>query len=68
VTYAIDPGKTLDKLSVVLTERGADVRGAMTIRRDKNVQGAADFTDRMLAALEDPAPAEPVAQEPAVQS
>ena len=53
VTYAIDPGKTLDKLSAVLAERGADVQGAMTIRRDKNVQGAADLVDRLVAAVEE---------------
>jgi hypothetical protein len=53
VTYAIDPGKTLDKLSAILAERGADVKGAMTIRRDQNVQGAADLVDRLVAAVED---------------
>src|SRR5262249_24782909 len=53
VTYAIDPGKTLDKLSALLADRGADVKGAMTIRRDKNVQGAADLVDRLIAAVEE---------------
>jgi hypothetical protein len=58
VTYAIDPGKTLDKLTAVLTERGADVRGAMTIRRDQSAEASVDFVDRLLAAVEEhPLPA-----------
>jgi hypothetical protein len=51
VTYAIDAGKTLDKLTAVLTERGADVRGAMTIRRDRTTEGAADFAERLVSAV-----------------
>ncbi len=48
VTYAIDPGRTLEKLTAVLEERGAQVEGAMTIRRDQSAQGAADFVDRLV--------------------
>ena len=51
VTYAIDPGKTLDKLSAVVTERRGDVRGGMTIRRNAVAEGCADFVDRMDAAV-----------------
>jgi hypothetical protein len=51
VTYAIDAGKTLDKLTGVLAERGADVQGAMTIRRDRIVEGATDFADRLVSAV-----------------
>src|ERR1700753_3334227 len=46
--YAIDAGKTLDKLTALLEERGADVQGAMTIRRDRAEAGAADFVDRLV--------------------
>lgn len=48
VTYAIDAGKVLDKLTDVLSERGGDVRGAMTIRRDRIADGADDFVDRLV--------------------
>ena len=51
VTYAVDPGKTLDKLSALVTERHGDVRGGMTIRRDDLAQGCADFADRIVAAI-----------------
>ena len=50
VTYAIHPGKTLDKLTAVLEAQGADVRGAMTIRRDRSQAGAAEFVDRVVEA------------------
>ena len=50
VTYAIDPGKTLDKLTTALEERGADVRGAMTIRRALLDEATTDFVDRLLSA------------------
>lgn len=49
VTYAVDPGKTLDKLTAILESRGGDVKGAMTIRRDRRDEGAAEFVDRLLA-------------------
>ncbi len=50
VTYAVDAGKTLEKLSALLEERDADVRGAMAIRRDKVVDGCADLVQRMITA------------------
>lgn len=50
VTYAVDAGKTLQKLSALLAERDADVRGGMAIRRDKVVDGSADLVDRMISA------------------
>jgi len=49
VTYAIHPGHTLDKLTALLEERGADVQGAMTIRRDHAEAGAIDFVDRLVS-------------------
>jgi hypothetical protein len=51
VTYALDPGKALDKLAATVESRGADVLGGLTIRRDKLVQGVEDFVDRVLAAV-----------------
>ncbi len=35
LTYAIDPGKALQKLSDAVAARGAEVLGGQTIRRDK---------------------------------
>lgn len=51
LTYAIDPGKALQKMSDAVAGLGADVLGGTTIRRDKLQQGTADFVDRLLAAV-----------------
>lgn len=51
-TYAIDPGKTLSKLSAIVADRGGDVIGGLAIRRSSMEEGARDFVDRVLAALE----------------
>lgn len=51
VTYAIDPGKTLAKLSDVVTERRGDVRGGMTIRRNDLANGCAEFAERVVTAV-----------------
>jgi hypothetical protein len=48
LTYAIDPGKALQKLSDAVAARGADVLGGQVIRRDKLDEGVADFVDRVL--------------------
>lgn len=50
-TYAVDPGKTLDKLTAILQERGADVLGGMAIRRDRVEADVAEFVERTLSAL-----------------
>ena len=50
-TFALDPGHTLDKLSAVMTERGAEVVGGLAIRRDRLDQGAVDFVERVLDAV-----------------
>jgi len=47
-TYALDPGKTLQKLTRIMQERGADVLGGMAIRRSDLEAGARDFVDRLL--------------------
>ena len=48
VTYAIDAGKVLDKLVALMEDRGAEVLGGMTIRRDDLAGGARDFAERVL--------------------
>ncbi len=49
LTYAIDPGKSLQKLSRAVEARGAEVLGGATIRRDKLEAGVDDLVDRILA-------------------
>lgn len=49
VTYALDAGRTLEKLTAIVEGLGATVEGGMTIRRDKLDEGARDFADRVLA-------------------
>jgi len=51
-TYAIDPGKVLDKLVTIVEGRGAEVLGGMTIRRDRLEESTADFVDRIIEVLE----------------
>jgi flavorubredoxin len=53
LTYAIDAGKALHKLSNAVEARGAEVLGGETIRRDKLETGVADFVDRVLAVAAD---------------
>lgn len=48
LTYAIDPGTSLQKLSDAVAARGADVLGGATIRRDKLETGVADLVDRIV--------------------
>ena len=48
-TYALDPGRTLDKLSSVLSELGADVLGGMAIKRNALDEGAVELVDRLVA-------------------
>ena len=50
-TFALDPGKTLDKLSDLMRERGADVLGGMTIRRNDLDGGSREFVDRVLGVV-----------------
>jgi flavorubredoxin len=53
LTYAIDAGKALQKLSAAVEARGADVIGGQTIRRDKLDTGVEDLVDRILAITAD---------------
>ena len=49
LTYAIDPGKALQKMADAVSARGAEVMGGQLIRRDKLDEGVADFVDRVLS-------------------
>lgn len=49
-TFALDPGRTLDKLSAIVAGRGAEVVGGQTMRRDHLEASAGDFVERVLAA------------------
>jgi menaquinone-dependent protoporphyrinogen IX oxidase len=51
-TYAIDPGKVLDKLVEIVEARGGEVLGGMTIRRDRLQESTADFVQRVIEVLE----------------
>lgn len=50
-TYALNPGKTLAKLSRIMEERGAEVLGGMAIRRNDLEGGAREFVERLLAEV-----------------
>jgi hypothetical protein len=47
VTYALDAGKTLEKLTTIVEGLGATVEGGMTIRRDKIETGAPELAARL---------------------
>lgn len=48
-TYALNPGKVLEKMTTIMEARGAEVLGGMTIRRNKIEEGALEFVDRTVA-------------------
>lgn len=50
-TYAIDHGKTLQKLTDIVAGRGAEVIGGMAIRRDDIEGGVDDFVGRVLGVV-----------------
>jgi hypothetical protein len=51
-TYAVAPGRTLDKMTMLLSDRGADPLGGMAINRRKVVDESKDFVERVLGALD----------------
>ncbi len=59
-TYAVDPGRTLDKLGDIVRERGGDVIGGMAIRRDRVAAGARELVDRLVDAADPSTPPSPV--------
>lgn len=52
VTYAVDPGKTLDKLTAEIVDRRGDVQGGMVIKRGKLEEGGIEFARRVIEAAE----------------
>ena len=50
-TYAIDPGRTLDKMTSIVEAKGAHAVGGLAIRRTRLEAGVEDFVTRLLAAV-----------------
>lgn len=50
VTYAIDSGKTLKKLTAEVEARHGNVVGGMAIKRTELVEGSREFAQRVVAA------------------
>lgn len=50
-TYAVDPGKAVDKLAAIVAERGADVIGGRTVHRFNLERDCAAVVDDVLAAV-----------------
>lgn len=48
-TFAINPGKVLEKMTDIMEQRGAEVLGGMAIKRNKIEAGAVEFVDRTVA-------------------
>lgn len=46
-TFAINPGRTLDKMTTILEDRGAQVLGGMAIHRGDLEGGAKEFVSRL---------------------
>lgn len=51
-TYALETGKTLEKLSGIVERRGVDVVGGMAIKRNKIDEQSAEFVDRLVGVLD----------------
>jgi hypothetical protein len=51
-TYAVDPGRTLSKLTAIVSERGANVLGGLAIRRTDLEGGARELVGRLLDGVE----------------
>jgi hypothetical protein len=47
-TYALDAGKVLSKMEAIVTGRGGDVVGGMTVRRDRLEADVAELLDSLL--------------------
>jgi hypothetical protein len=50
-TYAVDPGRTLDKLAAIMSGRGAEVLGGMAIHRKRIPAETRDFAGRLLETV-----------------
>lgn len=51
-TYALETGKTLEKLQGIVERRGGDVIGGMAIRRTKIDEQSVEFVDRLVGVLD----------------
>lgn len=51
-TYALQDGKTLEKMSTIVTRRGGDVIGGYALRRDRLDSDITSFVNRLLGALD----------------
>ena len=52
-TFALNPGRTLDKLTTAVMDRSADVIGGLALNRGKIDEHSEVFVDRLLANLPD---------------
>lgn len=52
LTYALDAGKSLDRLSTSVSQTGADVVGGLQIKRNRLAEHADAFVGRLLGALD----------------
>ncbi len=50
-TFALNPGKVIEKLTTIMEAHGAEVIGGMAIRRDDLEGGAVDMANRVLDAI-----------------
>lgn len=50
VTYAVNPGRTLDKLTAEIGGRSGDVRGGMVIKRSRLDDDSVEFARRVIDA------------------
>jgi hypothetical protein len=50
-TYAVNPGRTIPKLTRILEGRGAEVIGGMAIKRNQLDTASVDFVARVLNAV-----------------
>jgi len=50
-TYALDPGRTIEKLMDIMEERGADVVGGMAIHRNRMEDGARKLVEHVLPRI-----------------
>lgn len=55
-TYAVNPGKTVDKLGKVVAEHGGDVLGGFSMHRKHLRAHAAELVERTMAAVREGAP------------
>jgi hypothetical protein len=47
-TYALNAGRVLDKMAAIVTSRGGEVVGGMTVRRDRTDRDVASLVERLL--------------------